>query len=202
VVDLVSGEIIVTSKTNNRGEFLACLPLGSNYGLNVNKSGYLFHSENFELIDSLAQKTPFQLKIKLQPVPTKVAEETYVEATPIILKNVFFESGAATLKTASLAELNRLTQLLTENSALRIQINGHTDNVGSEADNLMLSKSRAAAVKNYLVEQGIAADRLQHEGFGESQPIADNETEVGRKANRRTEFVVLPSFSKQVPDHK
>ena len=74
---------------------------------------------------------------------------------------------------------------------MRIQLNGHTDDVGEEADNLQLSKDRARAVYDYLVNRGIRADRLQSEGYGESRPVDTNETPEGRRANRRTEFQVL-----------
>ena len=73
---------------------------------------------------------------------------------------------------------------------MNIQINGHTDNVGSDADNLKLSDDRAKAVQDYLIKNGIAVNRLRYKGYGESQPIDTNDTEDGRRNNRRTEFVL------------
>ena len=107
------------------------------------------------------------------------------------MKNVFFETGSADLKNESIAELDRLKKLLEENGQLKIQINGHTDNVGSEEDNLSLSENRAKAVYDYLIENNITADRLRYKGFGESDPIASNQSEDGRKENRRTEFMII-----------
>ena len=145
--------------------------------------------KNFELSESSSLQTPYLLKIKLQPVPTDVVTENPIASQPIILKNVFFESGSAELKSGSLTELNRLKTLLETNTTLKIQINGHTDNVGSTTENLSLSEIRAKAVADYLIEQGISAERLSYKGFGENEPIDTNDTEAGRKNNRRTEFV-------------
>jgi outer membrane protein OmpA-like peptidoglycan-associated protein/Tfp pilus assembly protein PilF len=192
IVDLESNEIFSTSYTDINGSFLTCLPLGSNYALNVSKENYLFHSENFELSTESSLQEPFLLKIKLQPIPKETATATTepAKSEAIILKNVFFESGSAALKSTSLAELNRLKELLENNPSIKIQINGHTDNVGEDDANLKLSEARAKAVKDHLIKEGIAQERLQSKGYGESQPIDTNDTEMGRKNNRRTEFVV------------
>ncbi|MFK7978366.1 MAG: OmpA family protein [Saprospiraceae bacterium] len=189
VVNLLTNEILSTSKTDAKGDFLACLPMGGNYALNVNKESYLFHSENFELLEGSSLQAPYLLKIKLQPIIVETTAEKPVKSEPIILKNVFFESGSNELKATSLTELNNLKMLLVQNEQLKIQINGHTDNVGSDTDNLKLSESRAKAVADYLIKQGISATRLSYKGFGESKPIDSNDTEAGRKHNRRTEFV-------------
>ena len=189
VINLITDEVFATSQTDEKGNFLTCLPMGGNYALNVNKEKYLFHSENFELLESSSLQTPYLLKIKLQPIPTETVVENSVKSQPIILKNVFFESGSAELKPGSLTELNRLKTLLETNATLKIQINGHTDNVGPATENLNLSEIRAKAVADYLIEQGISAERLNYKGFGEHEPIDTNETEAGRKNNRRTEFI-------------
>ncbi|NJN33343.1 MAG: OmpA family protein [Saprospiraceae bacterium] len=109
----------------------------------------------------------------------------------IVLKNVFFDTDKSILKSESFVELNKLKLLLTENPKMRIELRGHTDNVGSDASNLDLSTRRAAAVKDFLIQNGITADRLQSKGFGESQPVDTNETPEGRQNNRRTEFLIL-----------
>ncbi len=189
VIDLMTNEVFSTSKTDAYGTFLTCLPMGGNYALNVNKEKYFFHSENFELLETSSLQEPYLLKIKLQPIPVERTSEALVKSEPIVLKNVFFESGSAELKMTSLVELNYLKDLLAGNATLRIQINGHTDNVGTETDNLTLSQNRAKAVQDYLIKEGITADRLSYKGFGESQPIDTNDTEAGRKNNRRTEFI-------------
>ncbi len=169
------------------------MPTGADYSLTVDREGYLFYSEHFAL-QQVANAAPFILDIPLQPIPVSnesAAAQNLKENEPVILRNVFFETGFAALKPTSRTELDRLKNLLDKNPALRIQINGHTDKVGSEADNQLLSEQRAKAVYDYLLEAGVEADRLQYEGYGESRPIADNDTEEGRRQNRRTEFVVL-----------
>jgi outer membrane protein OmpA-like peptidoglycan-associated protein len=108
----------------------------------------------------------------------------------IVLKNIFFETGSDQLKTSSYAELDKLVNEL-KATETQIEISGHTDNVGNEAFNKTLSKNRAIAVKDYLTEKGIKAERLTTKGNGSEKPIASNETEEGRKQNRRVEFVVM-----------
>ncbi|MFT5801262.1 MAG: outer membrane protein OmpA-like peptidoglycan-associated protein, partial [Nonlabens sp.] len=194
--DLETEKSHAFSTTDSDGEFLVCLPLGKNYSLNVTKEEYIFHSENFALDKINNLDKPFLLDIELQPVPILTAvptstEGALAEGKPIILKNVFFETGSAELKTASLLELNRLKKLLTDHPTLVIRINGHTDNIGSDEDNLTLSNNRAKAVNDYLIINGISGDRLSYKGFGETKPISNNEIPEGRQSNRRTEFVVI-----------
>ncbi len=188
-IKLKSGQSHVQAQTDEEGEFLVVLPEGEDYALNVSRPGYLFHSENFALSEAATFAEPFLLEIELAPIPEPTAEAS--PAKPVILKNVFFETASATLRPESTAELNRLKALLEENPALKIRINGHTDNVGSEEDNLLLSENRAKAVYDFLARQGIAAGRLSYKGYGESKPIATNETAAGRQENRRTEFEVV-----------
>jgi len=88
-------------------------------------------------------------------------------------------------------ELNELVKLLNENPSLKIEISGHTDNMGKPADNLLLSNNRAKAVVNYLISKNIGAARLTAKGYGETKPVADNKTEEGKARNRRTEMKVI-----------
>ena len=194
IIDLSTNAIIYNGNTIDSETFLACLPAGRNYGLNVSKEGYLFYSENFELLETSDINKPFLLNISLNKIPeagTEKVEDEVVYNTPIILKNVFFETGSSELKSTSLNELDRLYEMLQSNGTMKIQINGHTDDVGPEEANQVLSLNRAKAVYTYLIEKGIKNNRLKYQGFGETQPIDSNETEEGRKNNRRTEFIVL-----------
>ena len=191
-VDLDAAEAYNSATTNSEGDFLVCLPQGRDYALNVSKPGYLFHSENFALADATTPKAPYLLEIELSRIPQNATSPEIERLEPVVLRNVFFETGSAALKPASRVELDQLVRLLKENEQLRIQINGHTDDVGSNADNLQLSEDRAKAVYDYLTAAGIEASRLRYKGYGETQPIAGNDTSEGRRQNRRTEFVVLP----------
>jgi outer membrane protein OmpA-like peptidoglycan-associated protein len=109
---------------------------------------------------------------------------------PIVLKNIFFETGKFELLPQSFAELDKLANTLKENPETFIKINGYTDNVGKKQDNITLSLNRAKAVFDYLVQKGIDAARLSHEGFGDKNPISTNDTESGREQNRRVEFIL------------
>lgn len=186
--DIRESRTHVEASTDSEGLFLFCLPAQSDYGLHVQKPGYLFYSDHFGLSGgNVSLKEPIRLEIDLQPV----LSETKMESKPIRLNNVFFEVGSAVLLPESINELNQLKNLLEDTPEIRIRINGHTDNVGTAADNQQLSRDRAKAVYSFLIESGISANRLQYAGFGEEHPVADNSTEEGRQKNRRTEFEVL-----------
>lgn len=107
------------------------------------------------------------------------------------LNNVFFDTGKSTIKPSSNKELDELVELLKLKPEMKIEISGHTDNVGNENDNLILSENRAKAVMNYLTSKGIPSNRLTYKGYGSSKPISDNNSEQGRKLNRRTEILLL-----------
>jgi len=193
-VNLNTGKIHSASMTDIEGDFLVCLPLGKNYSLNVNKEKYLFHSENFALTDKNIDQ-PFFLDISLRKIPdTPIASNTPATlaiSAPIILKNVFFDTGSANLRSESFSELGKLNQLLVDYPTMEIEISGHTDDVGSDQANQKLSEDRAHAVYDYLIGHGILKSRLAFKGFGESQPIGSNDTGEGRQENRRTEFVII-----------
>ncbi|WP_165836368.1 OmpA family protein [Taibaiella soli] len=110
-------------------------------------------------------------------------------------KAIFFETGKATIKKASYKQLDVVVKVMKDNPSYFADIEGHTDNVGSHDLNMGLSQKRAEAVKNYFVKKGISEDRLTAQGFGETQPIATNETATGRAANRRT-VIKLRNFKK------
>ena len=168
--------------TNEKGVFLIGIPLGQNYMMNVSAPGYLFFSGHFGLNDVKSAIEPFLLEILLNPVePGSVA----------VLRNIFFDTGSFKLLPASVAELNKLIGFLQQNSSVNIEIGGHTDNVGSEPFNLELSAKRAESVCRFLVQSGIAENRLSYRGYGFSKPVQSNDTEEGRAANRRTEFKVV-----------
>ncbi len=188
-IDLKTGQSYVSINTKNDGSALVCLPAGRDYALNVTKTNYLFYSDNFNLTSVSTFEQPFTLHIQLQQImPGMVGDTTPSPGTPIVLRNVFFDTGSASLQSSSKAELDQLAEMLEQNPQLRIQINGHTDNIGDDAANQALSEQRAKAVQDYLLEKSIATTRLKFKGFGESKPMEPNDTEAGRARNRRTEF--------------
>lgn len=181
LIDLATKQIITKVQTDELGNYLITLPAGKDYAFNVNRRGYLFYSDNFLMSDRSPDST-YEKNIPLQPIEANAM---------MILKNIFFDVNKFDLKSESQVELDKLVQLLTENPTIKIEISGHTDNVGKPADNLILSKNRAKAVVSYLVSKNIAAQRLTSKGYGETKPVADNKTDEGRAMNRRTEVKVV-----------
>jgi outer membrane protein OmpA-like peptidoglycan-associated protein len=163
------------------GRYQIALPIGEDYAFRASASGYVAVSDRIDLVKA---KEGDRFERNLVLVPLEVGQT-------IRLNNVFFDTAKTTLLPESTRELDRLVALLTSMPALRIEVRGHTDNVGSAADNLTLSAGRAAAVVSYLTARGIAASRLQSKGFGETAPIGSNATDEGRQLNRRVEFVVV-----------
>jgi len=106
----------------------------------------------------------------------------------ITVNNIFFDFDKYELKGASNNELNRISEILKENRNYIIEIAGHTDSVGTNEYNLILSKNRADAVKNYLINKGIESERIHSKGFGNAFPVETNQTEEGRAKNRRVEI--------------
>jgi len=113
------------------------------------------------------------------------------QGVKVVLKNVFFAFNKTKILPESDQALEDLYNFLVENPEIKIKITGHTDNVGSVDSNQKLSNERAKSVRNYIVEKGIAADRISYEGKGETEPCDTNDTEEGRAANRRVEFTIL-----------
>ncbi|MEI7597364.1 MAG: OmpA family protein [Bacteroidota bacterium] len=183
LVDNNLNEVLATFESNSKsGKYLVSLPAGRNYGIVVKAQGYLFHSENFDI----AATDGYSEVVK------DIALNKVDVGSKIVLKNIFFDFGKATLRTESTVELDNLANLLKEYSTLKIEISGFTDNKGADAYNLTLSEDRAKAVVDYLVsKKGIDKTRLTAKGYGKSQPIATNDTEEGRQQNRRTEFKIL-----------
>jgi outer membrane protein OmpA-like peptidoglycan-associated protein len=182
LINLSTRQVSIKSATDSRGNFLVCLPSGYNYGLNVSKPGYLFHSENFlfEGIHTVAE--PFIKKIILNPI--RVGEK-------VLLTNVFYETDSWQIREESAAELVNLAELLSDNKDLVMEIGGHTDSTGTEEYNRNLSEKRALSVVNFLIGKGIDPVRLKYKGYGNSMPVGDNETPEGRQLNRRTEGKII-----------
>ncbi|MBL0136523.1 MAG: OmpA family protein [Chitinophagaceae bacterium] len=181
LTELSGKEISSKVQTDENGNYLITLPIGKDYAFNVNRKGYLFYSANFPM----SQKSPditYNVDIPLQPIELNAS---------IVLKNIFFDSKMFELKTESTTELDKVVQLLKDNPTLKIEISGHTDNIGKATDNLQLSEKRAQSVVKYLALKGIAPERLSSKGYGANQPVAPNTTEEGRSQNRRTELKIL-----------
>jgi len=163
------------------GTYKIVLPKGKLYAFSASAPGYMAVSEHIDL-QSLQTYEEIEKNLLLVPIE---------KGQTIRLNNIFFESGSAVLKSESFPELTRLTQTLKKYPAMEIEIAGHTDSTGNSAMNQKLSKERAKAVMQFLVNNGINNSRITAKGYGASKPIANNATEEGKAQNRRVEFVIL-----------
>jgi outer membrane protein OmpA-like peptidoglycan-associated protein len=183
LIDMQKNTVIVSSASDPiTGEFVMSLPVDKDYAANISCKGYLFYSTNFNVSKGNDSKNPVKLDVPMQPV--EIGEK-------VVLHNIFFESDKFELLPYSKAELERLIAFLKKNTTIRIEIGGHTDSDGSETHNNQLSQNRAKAVYDYLISNGVEAERLTFKGYGESVPVEGNDTEEGRAKNRRTEFKVI-----------
>lgn len=144
------------------------------------------------IVDSL-DKCPLEAEIVNQHLdedgcPDTLSLEEEITRGPIVLKGVTFELGSSTIRKESYIILDEVITSLKEWPEISIEIQGHSDNVGDDRVNLRISKARAKAVWNYFVKKGIGKKRLRSKGYGETSPVADNETEEGRAMNRRVEL--------------
>ena len=164
------------------GEYQIILPTGRMYGYLAEAEGFVAINANIDLKDT---KVYGELGKDLFLVPIE-------KGAVVRLNNIFFDFDRYQLKEASFAELNRILEVMQENANLKISIQGHTDNIGTDSYNMTLSRNRAQAVVTYLEKNGIASDRLEAIGFGEEKPIASNDQEIdGRELNRRVEFEII-----------
>jgi outer membrane protein OmpA-like peptidoglycan-associated protein/tetratricopeptide (TPR) repeat protein len=163
------------------GEYLMVLTQGADYALYVNKKAYLFKSLHFNYEESF----------NLEPIVLDIDLEKASVGSAVVLNNIFFDVDKFELKSKSIPELEKVVRFLSENPTLRVEISGHTDNVGAPAYNKQLSEKRALSVYDYLVSKGIAKARLTYKGYGPDRPLAANTSDANRQLNRRIEFQVI-----------
>ena len=163
------------------GEYVAAVVFRSDYIMTVKKKGYVNESKYISRIDPRYTK-PIDVLVALKPIEVGMSYR---------LNDIYFEFNSVELPGESKIVIEEFYLFLTENQNLKISIEGHTDNIGNNEDNLILSEQRAKAVFNQLISMGIPASRLEYEGYGESKPVASNATKHGRARNRRTEFVII-----------
>nr|WP_320000625.1 OmpA family protein [uncultured Draconibacterium sp.] len=169
-------------KADENGQIMLALPVGRNYAFNVSEDGFMFYSQSMRLADENSLTDPFILNIELEPIEVGAEMD---------LHNIYYETDSFAILTQSEPELQKLVSFLKNNSGLKVEIQGHTDSSGNSESNLELSKLRAKSVVDYLVENGIDGSRLQSEGYGDTKPVATNETVEGRRLNRRTTIKII-----------
>jgi outer membrane protein OmpA-like peptidoglycan-associated protein len=182
IIDNEKNELISELTSDSiSGQYFITLSAGKKYGISVNSKGYLFYSEYID-IPITAKYEEIEKDIEIIPISLGVK---------LVLKNIFFATNKSELQPQSYVELGFVVKLLKENPTIKIEISGHTDNVGRIDKNMKLSQERAKSVVNYLIGNGIEPSRLTAKGYGPNQPVAPNNTDEGRQLNRRVEFKVI-----------
>ncbi|MBN1599678.1 MAG: OmpA family protein [Bacteroidales bacterium] len=181
LIDREKSQVAALGISDETGNYSIKVPEAKPYGVEIVAKGYLLY---LDMVD-LTYKTFDEVVIK-----NFLLDRIEVGAK-VILKNIYFETGKSNLKPESYTSLDNVVKLLENNETIRLEISGHTDNVGGLKTNTKLSNDRARAVVNYLVNKGIPESRLEYKGYAYSQPIAPNNTAEGRAQNRRVEFKVL-----------
>jgi outer membrane protein OmpA-like peptidoglycan-associated protein len=180
IEDLKAQKVIARLQSDfNTGEYFVTLPKDAEYSISIDKPEYTFYSINFEIPANYSQKN-MSRNIELYPIK---------KGTKLVLNNLFFDVNSDKLRDESKLELDRVIKILLVNKSFNVEVGGHSDNVGKAAYNKELSKKRAVSVMNYLIQSGIPSSRLSAEGYGFEKPVASNDTDEGRKQNRRVELI-------------
>jgi len=183
--DLETGENVGQSKSNPEdGSFFIVLPLGKIYGYYVESNEYFPISNS---VDLRKNDAPVQIESDIKMV---TFDQMIEDGTAVSVNNLFFNFGESELLPHSIPELKRVASIIKLHN-LKVQINGHTDNIGDDEKNQILSEKRADAVKVFLVNEGCISENLTIVGYGKTQPIASNDTEIGRAKNRRVELIFI-----------
>lgn len=182
LIDLSTSKLVSSVKSDEQnGDYTLVLNEGKEYALYCSRKGYLFKSLSF----NYTNKKSFDnmvLDIELEPIK---------KGAHITLNNLFFESGKYELQEKSLTELNKLVDFMFANPSIKVEISGHTDNVGNAESNLKLSSQRAKSVFDYLTKNGIYEKAIVCKGYGSTKPIAENNSEENKQLNRRIEFTII-----------
>ena len=182
IVDLSSGQTVSRTASDGETGFVIPLPGLGSYSFEASAEGHLFGMTTYEQGGGMdLNRSPF---VQIELMSIEVGQTFTLEA-------IQFESGLSKFSQVFQAGCERLAQWMLENPGVDIRIVGHTDNVGSMPFNMALSLDRAAAVKGFLMERGVEAERIETQGDGPTNPVGDNETEEGRALNRRVEVVIL-----------
>lgn len=182
LIDLKTNKLVtVVNSDPINGDYTLVLNEGSEYALYCSKKGYLFKSLSFNYTDPQ----------KFDPVALDIQLDAAVSGSHITLNNIFFESGKFELQEKSKTELDKLVLFLKNNSLVKVEISGHTDDIGKHDDNMKLSSLRAKSVADYLIQNSIDPAMIKHIGYGETVPNHPNDSEEHRQLNRRIEFKIL-----------
>jgi outer membrane protein OmpA-like peptidoglycan-associated protein len=178
------GKKYYTEETDATGYAEVLVPVGKKYEIVYVSLGRKDITATYDVLNEPNQNIKLTLRYK-RYVPEKPGPER------IVLDGVTFDTAKATIKPESFPRLDRVVEFMMHKKKARIQISGHTDNMGKKAANKLLSQNRARACRDYVISKGIDASRIEAVGYGDERPIAPNDTEEGRAQNRRIEAVEL-----------
>ncbi len=182
VVDIANGNVVGRFQTEpESGKYRLVLRRGIRYAITAEAPGYLYSTRLLTVPGTISSNVDYRVAHRLQQM------DGFIQLL------VFFRTGSSILELESSVDLDRAARFLQNNETLRVEIGGHTDNVGDSTENMELSLERARAVKAYLVGNRIASDRIEVKGYGSTKPIGPNNTEEGRGRNRRVEMRVVRS---------
>ncbi|MDA3911785.1 MAG: OmpA family protein [Bacteroidales bacterium] len=172
---------VYTGTSNADGEFTIKIPGADVYQIKIKGVGTNqdYHEMEIPALKENQAYGVYELDIMFEPPRV------------FTLNNVLFDTGSATIKPSSNKELKELFDYMSLKPDLKVEIAGHTDDVGEAESNLSLSQQRADAVRNWLIRRGISTDRVIAKGYGETQPVASNKSDEGKQKNRRTEVRIL-----------
>jgi outer membrane protein OmpA-like peptidoglycan-associated protein len=198
------GTAYYTQETDAQGYGEVLVPVGRRYEIEYLSLGRRNTTANVDVPNEPYQNIRLTLRYRRirppapEPPPQRPAPEQSPEPPPseepeqrVVLEGILFDSGRDTIQEDSHPRLDRIVEYMTHRPTTRIRIAGHTDNVGNAQRNQALSEARAQAVREYLISHGIDGDRVEAVGFGDQQPVASNDTEEGRRQNRRIEATEL-----------
>jgi len=165
--------------TSEKGSFKILVPKNASYKIKYKNFSSNVDYSTIDLPPAKDTLVSFSINITCE-LPKKYT-----------LKDVFFDSGKASLQPESNKELNELAEFMMDKKTMVVEIAGHTDNAGSKESNQKLSEDRSKTVRAYLLKKGIAPERIKAVGYGDTQPVASNSTEEGKQKNRRTEVRII-----------
>jgi outer membrane protein OmpA-like peptidoglycan-associated protein/tetratricopeptide (TPR) repeat protein len=181
-IDNDKNKIAATYLCGKNGRYRIKLPEIKTYGVEITAEDYLYYAEQVDFSNLSVKNDSIHKDFILEPIEV---------GKKVVIENIFFETGKSKLKPESYEALDKILELLRNNKSLKLEIAGHTDNVGSYSSNKKLSTNRAKSVVDYLVGHGIDESRLEYKGYSFTEPIAPNSTPEGRQKNRRVEFEIL-----------
>jgi outer membrane protein OmpA-like peptidoglycan-associated protein len=171
----------VAHTDHETGQYKIILPFGHSYSIDVFAPGFV---PDYDTISISTKNEYVEITRDYYLTPIEVGQS-------IKLNHIYFETSKFDLLAESYYELDKVVKLLHENPTMKIEIDGHTDNVGNAEKNQVLSSNRATAVMNYIISKGVSADRISAKGYGITKPMVGNDTPENRKLNRRVEFTIL-----------